>query len=57
VSNFIQRAIHPVTGKTEEATWIDHGWRKSPTWTVRFPDGSEWPESNVKLPPKEGRET
>lgn len=51
MSNFIQPTVHPVTGKTEDATWLDNGR----DFTVVFSDGSEWPESKVKVPEREVR--
>ena len=49
MSHFAQPAIHPVTGKVETATWVDHGAPKR-HWTVLFRDGSEYPEAKVRLP-------
>ncbi len=51
MSNFIQPTVHPVTGKTEDATWLDNGRE----FTVVFSDGGEWPESKVKVPEREVR--
>ena len=53
MSNFIQPTVHPVTGKTEDATWLDNGHNRD--FTVVFSDGSEWPESKVKVPEREVR--
>lgn len=53
MSNFIQPTVHPVAGQTEDATWLDNGPGRD--FTVVFSDGSEWPESQVKVPEREVR--
>lgn len=49
MSSYYAAAIHPVTGKIEEAFWIDDYFGPH-RYGVRFSDGRVFPEHEVKLP-------
>lgn len=50
MSNYISTAIHPATGETCRVEMLDDYYGPH-RYAVRFPDGSVYPESKVKLDP------
>ena len=49
MSNFISDAIHPTTGKVEQATWLDDHFGRH-CYGVKFADGSVWPARSIRTP-------
>lgn len=50
MSNYLSTAIHPATGETCQVEMLDDYYGPH-RYAVRFPDGSVYPESKVKLNP------
>ena len=47
MSSFYGRAVHPKTGETEDAVFIDNHFGPH-NYGVKFRDGSTWPDSQVR---------
>lgn len=47
MSSFYGSAIHPTTGKTEDAVFIDNHFGPH-KYGVKFRDGSIWPDTQVR---------